>query len=261
MRLPSTPQNPAADPLSEISDWADTLQGAVVTEIDPQLAAATAQQAAAASIAAAASLATVAGTTAGAATGGTTMTSATAAYSGAASIFSSLGSKIAAGVLATATVTGGLAATGNLPDTLQNASADLAGHIGVEVPRPDLTKLVEMVDVGTAGTVSLEVTDGVLSVVDLAAFAGWQADIKEQADGAVEVIFASADEVVTMTAAVAADGTIQSSVTAPTAPATPERATVDDEARVDRSGSVSGNEGSIEIGSELEIGGTIGLGN
>jgi len=260
MRLPSTPQHPGADPLSEISDWADELQSAVVTEIDPLLAAQTAQHAAAASIVAAASLATVAGATAGAVSGGTTMTSATATYSGATSIFSSLGSMIAAGVLAGATVGGGLAATGNLPDTIQGATADLAGHIGLELPRPDLGGLVEMVDVGTAGSVSLEVTDGVLSVVDLAAISGWQADVTQGANGTVEVIFTSAAEVLTMTAAVDADGTIRSSVTELTAPAAPQPVVVDGEAGLDGSVSVSEDESALEIGSELEIGGSIGLG-
>ena len=260
MKLPSTPQHPGTDPLSEISDWADQLETAVVTEIDPLLAAHTAQQAAAASIAAAASLATVAGATAGAVTGGTTMTSATATYSGAASIFSNLGSMIAAGVLAGATVGGGLAATGNLPDTVQSATADLAGHIGLELPRPDLGGLVEMVDVGTAGSVSLGVTDGVLSVVDLAAISGWQTDVTQEANDTVKVTFTNAAEVLTMTAAVDANGTIRSSVSELTAPAAPRPAAVDGEARLEGSVSISEDDGALEIGSDLEIGGSIGLG-
>jgi hypothetical protein len=261
MRLPRTPQHPAADPLSEIPEWADELQNAVVTGIDPLLAADTAQQAAAASISAAASFATVAGAAAGAATGGSTMTSATAAYSGAAGISTGLGSKIAAWVLAGATVTGGLAATGHLPDAVQGATADLAGYISLELPRPELGRLVEMVDVGSAGTVSLEVADGVLSVVDLAAVGGWQTAVEQQANGAVKVIFTGADEVVTMTASVATDGTIRSSVSEVAAPTPPAPATVGGEARLEGSVSVSEDEGAIEIGSELEIGGSIGLGN
>lgn len=260
MRLQPTPQPDATDPFDQVTEWAETLRNAVATELDPVKAAEIAQLAAASTVGAAASIATAAGTTAGATIGGTTMTSATASHTAAASIFSSFGSKAAAWVLAGATLTGGLAATGNLPDTVQSATADLVERIGIEIPRPALDGLIN-VDVGAAGSVALETVDGVLGVADLAAFAGWEATVDRVGDNELAVTFSSATEMLTMLATMDGNGEVFTEVTSRAALEGTQPAPAG-EARIEGSvdGNVSVTDDAIELGSEIQIGGQLGLG-
>lgn len=66
-------------------------------------------------------------------------------------LLSTLGAKIATGALIAATVAGGAAAgTGNLPDAAQNAVANVAERISIDLPRAQ----------GHGGTVTDTVFDG-----------------------------------------------------------------------------------------------------
>jgi len=187
------------------------------------------------------------------------MTSATATMTGTAGIFSSLGSRIAAGILAGVTVTGGLAATGNLPHTVQTTAADLVERVGIELPRPGVARVLEMVDVGSAGTVSLELIDGVISVVDLAAAGGWETAVEQQNTGKVTVTFAGAGGTLTVQAVVADDGSLATTVSEVAAPSV----SGDAGAEANLEGSVSTDEstGSIELDTGIELDGTLEIGN
>lgn len=241
------------------TEWAAELRTAVVTDLDPDLVAATAHQAAQASAAVAASIASAAA--AGSTTiGGNTMTTATASMTGAASATASaMGTKLAALALAGATVTGGLAATGNLPDAVQSATADLVSKVGIELPRPDLAGVIEMVDVGTAGTVSLSIVDGAVGVADLAAVGGWSASIEQAGAQEVTVTFTQEDSVIKLDARVGADGALITEVADRTAPGQESRPN-------SVGGTVDGSAGigvvtdPVELDSELEIGGSVGIG-
>lgn len=195
-----------------MSLWATELKNAVITAIDPLTAAELAHTAALASEATVASLAT-----AGAMTGtiyqGTTMTTATVNYAPTTSgILAGLGEKLATAILAGATVTTGLAVGGILPNTAQNVAADFAGQIGIEIPRADLGSVRELIDVGSAGTVSLQLDNGVLTVTDLAAFGQWTPAIQESTDNSLRVAFTDNGRTLVMEAVVDAKGQIQTTV-------------------------------------------------
>ncbi len=59
---------------------------------------------------------------------------------------STLLGKLAVGTVALAATTGGLAATGNLPDPAQQWVADAISHIGVDIPAPSDVELPEQTD-------------------------------------------------------------------------------------------------------------------
>lgn len=59
---------------------------------------------------------------------------------------SSLAGKLAIGSVALATTTGGLAATGNLPDPAQDWAAERLGAVGIEIPASDEVETVDRSD-------------------------------------------------------------------------------------------------------------------
>lgn len=207
-----TPNN-APQPIEP--EWADELRAAVVADLDADLVNETARLAATTSAAAAASIATAAGI-GGSAIGGNTMTATattSATMNATAAASSAIGPKIAALVVAGATVTGGLAATGTLPDAAQEAAADLGARIGIDLPRPDLSGVIEMIDVGTAGTVSISVDGNAISVADLAAIGGFSAVVDQRTESDVVVTFDGEDGTYTLVAGLDSAGNLVTDVT------------------------------------------------
>lgn len=257
MRHSNDHQHNTTDPFD--AEWADELRNAVVTELSPDLVAATAHQAALASGAAVASIASAAAAS-GTAIGGNTMTTATATMTGTATAgASAMGAKLAAIVVAGATVTGGLAATGNLPDAAQSATADLVSKVGIELPRPDLAGIIAMVDVGSAGTVSLSVVDGALEVADLAAVGGWDAAIAQTATDELTVTFTQGESTLILDASLATDGSLVTEVAerSTVQPAGPQGSVTGE---VDGSAGAGIDTDPIEIDSQLDVGGSVGIG-
>ena len=91
--------------------------------------------------------------------------------------------------------------------------------------------------------------------------AGWDATVDQISSGELAVTFRSASEMVTMLAAVDANGAVVTEVTDQVIVPAPELSP-QGEGRVDGSveGSISVSEDEFELGSEIQIGGSLGLG-
>lgn len=74
---------------------------------------------------------------------------------------SSLAGKLAIGSVALATTTGGLAATGNLPDPVQDWTADRLGAIGIEIPSSEVE-----IETEVDAEIDNETASDVLDVID-----------------------------------------------------------------------------------------------
>lgn len=257
MRLNGPTPHDAPDPLHE--EWTAELRSAVVADLDAELIASTAQQAALSSAAAAASLATAAGL-GGTAIGGT-MTTTSATMNAATTASATFGTKMAALVVAGATVTGGLAATGTLPDAAQQAAADLGARVGIDLPRPDLTGIIEMVDVGTAGTVSISVDGDAISVADLAALSGFSAVVEQQSESNVVVRFDGEEATYTLVAGLDAAGNLVTEVTDTVSRTTDELSTPSGRIGVEGSAGAGVVTDPLELESDLDIGVGLDLDN
>lgn len=234
-----------------VGHWAGELRSAVMVEMPPATVSTVADMASAASLAAAASVATATGATAaGATSGGQAVTSffatAIGKFVASATIVTSLGAAGAAG--------------GALPDALQSAAADAAAGIGIEIPRP-----ATQIEVDMAGDVFVETVDGVLSVVDLQAELGWEADVRFQDDTTAIIDFVSDSGMRTVTIATDTAGEITSFVDAAARDAAETQITVD--AGVDAtsaSGADSDGAGTTDEGSDSDVeatgGGSISIG-
>lgn len=200
-------QSQSHDPLEEFPEWSANLKASVIPDLDPLAVAETAQLAARA--AAAASLTTAAGSTGAIISGGTsTMTSATmsAATATNVSILSTLGGKIGAAILATAVVAGGAAVTGNLAVP---ATSDVAPVTSLLDGTVDGTvKIVET----ASGSLSLDLTDEGLQIIDLVALEGWTATVTNQTTSELSVAFSDATGTVTVDAAIDEAGAIVTTV-------------------------------------------------
>lgn len=196
-------QSHSDDPLEEFPEWSEMLKRSVVRDLDPLAAAEAAQQAA--RVAAAASLTLAAGASGAAISGGTTMTSATmsAATAANASILSTLGGKIGAAVLATAMVTGGAVITGAIST---DAATDIAP---ITTTVDQALKVVET----TSGSLSLDIDEDGLRIVDMAALPGWTATVTNQTASELSVMFSDAANSVTVDATVNEAGAIVTEIT------------------------------------------------
>lgn len=235
MRLKSN----SDDPLEEFPEWSTELRNAMTADVDPLVVAETAQLGA--ETAAAASLTVAAGTAAGGLTGGTTtMTTATMSAASAAkgTIASTLSGKLAAVILASAAVTGGLAVTGNLP-----------GISEPEVPAATVTKTVPTIVDTVSGTVSLELAGETLSVVDIEPLAGWSATVVTDTASELTILFEGTEELVTVDAIVDEAGEIVTTVTSSTA------------VGVGGDAGVSGaSELEVGVGTDTDLGGNATIG-
>lgn len=190
------------------------------------------------------------------------MTTATAAaqVTSAASSFLSVKNLIAA-LSASAVLTGGVAVTGNLPDSAQTVAADLGARIGLELPRPVQFEITENVQVGSAGTVQLGVRDGAISIVDVEGAAGWEVGSTTETDGGATIELISDGAIATLSATIGATGEIVTEVITQGS-AGEGGATAEGEAETG-AGAEAGTDGSggsaeAEAEAEIEIG--IGLG-
>lgn len=200
---PTTSSAPSvADPDLEaleasVAEWAGGLRSHAVTEFDPAQVTHLAELASAAAVASAASLASTAGTTSGLLTGATKMTG----------LLTSTITKFAASAALAASFGAAAAVGGVLPAPMQSGAADLADHVGIDLPRPSVT-----VDVEGAGTIVVSVVDGVLEVVGVDAGTDWDATVRTQSDLTAVVDFVSDEGTRTVTVVADRAGQITSMV-------------------------------------------------
>lgn len=196
-------QSHSDDPLEEFPEWSEMLKRSVVRDLDPLVAAEAAQQAA--QVAAAASLTLAAGASGAAISGGTTMTSATmsAATAANASILSTLGGKIGAAVLATAMVTGGAVITSTISTDGATDTAPITTNVDQAL------KVVET----TSGSLSLDLDQDGLRIVDMVALPGWTATVTNQTASELSVMFSDDASTITVDAIVDRAGAIVTEIT------------------------------------------------
>lgn len=115
--------------------------------------------------------------------------------------------KFAASAALAASFGAAAAVGGLLPAPMQNGAADLADHVGIDLPRPSVT-----VDVAGAGTIVVSVVDGVLEVVGVEGGAGWDATVRTQSDLTAVVDFVSDESTRTVTVVADRAGQITSTV-------------------------------------------------
>ena len=143
----------------------------------------------------------VAGATASATQGGVAMTTTIAA-----SAASNTALKVAAIGLCASLAAGGTAAvTGNLPDGAQTFAADVAAHIGIDLPRPHAAVggsldlgVDDIVMVDGAGRVGVSLNGDAMAITGIEADAGFEAAIVSQTADAIVVEFRSATETATV---------------------------------------------------------------
>lgn len=159
--------------------------------------------------------------------------------------------KVAAiGLCASLAAGGSAAVTGNLPDGAQGFAADVAAHIGIELPRPqarfdgslDLGG-GDVVSVEGAGRIGVSLDENTMTITGIQADAGVEASIVSQTADAIVVEFRSATETATVLLT-AVDGSLVSSVTLDA------QADADAEAKSDAEA-----EAEADGGLEIQIGG------
>lgn len=133
----------------------------------------------------------------------------------------SLVAKITAGCAAATLAVGGtLAATGNLPDGAQKATADAAAHIGITLPRPAAevggrgsidASADTIVTVANAGRVGVTVEGHRLVLTGIEAEGAFTAHVVSQTDDAIVIEFGSAAEKTTVLLT-AVEGRVVSSI-------------------------------------------------
>lgn len=193
-------------------------------------------------------------------TGGMNMT----AIHTAAAATSSATAKIAAGTLSVALAASGAAAvTGNLPSGAQTVAADLAAHIGIELPRPDIAAgvagrvdaaLADIVDVAGAGRIGVTLGDTGLIINGVEATAGFTASIVAETADMVIVEFRSATETV-RTMLTSVDGHIVASSTTESSAGKSNSST---EAEAGLKSETTDGKSSTEAEAEVGVGVTIG---
>jgi len=207
MRTHPTPYSPS-DPISQ---WAEDLRTEVIGALSPESVGAIVGMVVVGAVST--TLAVVA--TASAAQGGVTMTTTIAA-----SAASNTALKVAAIGLCASLAAGGTAAvTGNLPDGAQTRAADVAAHIGIDLPRPQAAVggsldlgVGDIVTVDGAGRVGVNLEGDAMVITGIEADAGFEAAIVSQTVDAIVVEFRSATETATVLLT-EVEGSLVSSVT------------------------------------------------
>lgn len=222
MRLLRRPYADHRDPLSgsqigtdPIVGWAESLRTALLVNADPASAATLAERAAEIVTAATVSSLTMGtGVAAGTATGGITMTTATTAASTTTGLSALLSVKgLVATVTAATAITGAAVVTGNLPDPAQTAAARLGANVGLALPGAAIAEAVETIEVGSAGWVTVELRDGVVTIVDIDGQRGWDVGATAESNDGATVELVSDEAITTLTATVDATGEIVADVT------------------------------------------------
>lgn len=121
----------------------------------------------------------------------------------------STAAKLMAGTLAAALTAGGAAAvTGNLPDGAQNFTADLAAHVGLDLPHANAQldldgaldlSLGDVIDIAGAGQVAVGLdADGNLVLAGIDAATGFTASVVSETANSIMITFESAAETTTV---------------------------------------------------------------
>ena len=248
-----------------ITTWAADIRALVITPVDAGLAAGVVG---AVTWGAAAGVSVLAPMSATA--GGTSMSTAMIAGSAAAHT----GVKVAAGCLAAALAAGGTAAaTGNLPTPAQSFAANVAAHVGINLPKPDATVQVggqadtaaQTISVGEAGSVGVTLDGGELSLASIDANAGYSASVlDETADsilvqfqsdkGAVSVLISNIDGAITASVTGEADAGASSDGSGSTMNGKADSG-VETQSTLDAGDDSASIDGSADAGLEITLGG------